>query len=119
MLMEFVYIIQCSEYKMIKIGRTAGNPYNRIGQIKTANPFPINIIRIIECDLGTEAALHYQFSSYRVHGEWFKDECLSSVLDATAGYEEHKRTRQRFSVSPFPTENVTVTVGKIYPPTQN
>lgn len=88
----YVYFIQCTETKRIKIGSSA-DPYARLSQLQTSSPTPLRILAVIEysCCMGysertnegwvrpgdvrgkdLEKSLHWQFSSDKERGEWFR-----------------------------------------------
>ncbi len=51
------------------------HPCDRIRQIQTGNPGPIDIIDFIESDsfIDIEKELHEKLSMYNVFGEWFEN----------------------------------------------
>jgi len=57
----------------IKIGYTAKQKLaQRIKQLQTGNPFPLQLLAIKLAKLEEEKAIHSRFSHLRVSGEWFK-----------------------------------------------
>ena len=69
---EYVYLIQESVSKTIKIGYT-NNPNRRLTEFKIQLPFEIEHIHTIRCAKGreTEKLLHQHYRKKRVNGEWF------------------------------------------------
>lgn len=67
----YVYIFQCNEF--YKIGVT-NDVIERIGTIRTANPYEINLIfsAYIKSPYQLEGSLHTCFEPKRAKGEWFK-----------------------------------------------
>lgn len=63
-----IYFIKSSD--SVKIGYSR-DPAGRLKALQTASPLPLEIIRIMEGGLTTEAWLHEHFSSKRLRGEWF------------------------------------------------
>lgn len=53
-----------------KIGYTS-KPMNRLVQLQTGNPFPLELISIKDGDLTTEKEIHGKFEGHRLKGEWF------------------------------------------------
>lgn len=82
-----VYFVRCVGF--IKIGRAA-NIRQRVKNASTFCPFPLELLRIVECatdaeSVATEKALHRQFASLRYQGEWFHDTGeLRAFLDSKA-----------------------------------
>lgn len=68
--MSQIYFI--SDGRAIKIGRSA-RPGQRLRELETGNPFPINIIACIEGSAPQERSIHIQLAKYRIRGEWFVD----------------------------------------------
>jgi Meiotically up-regulated gene 113/Firmicute plasmid replication protein (RepL) len=65
-----IYLIACAETNCCKIGYSS-NPTSRLIQLQTGNPFPLELISVIEGDLTLETKLHNQFVEFRLQGEWF------------------------------------------------
>lgn len=67
-----IYFVQSGQAGPIKIGYTQHDDVrNRIAQLQTASPEPLNLLGVIEGDREKERALHRLFSAHRLHGEWF------------------------------------------------
>lgn len=68
---QFVYFIR-SEGGVgpVKIG-CAANPVKRLTQLQAASPAKLEIVASAEGGFDAERYLHRQFSSQRLHGEWF------------------------------------------------
>jgi hypothetical protein len=65
-----VFIIRCND--RVKIGFTDNLP-GRLRVLKTACPYPIDIILTFEGDRKLEYFLHTLFADQRRHGEWFEE----------------------------------------------
>jgi hypothetical protein len=66
-----VYLVGAVEAKAVKIGYSA-RPLVRLSQIQTGSPFVVELLSVIDGDVGTEAVAHSKFRKYRMRGEWFK-----------------------------------------------
>ncbi len=76
---KHLYFIQCGEF--IKIGR-ANNVWQRIGQLRASNPYPIELINYLENQGHREKEFHEKFKDKLHTGEWFRlDGC--EVVDLT------------------------------------
>lgn len=73
-----VYLITCRETQTCKIGYSK-DPYKRVLQLQTSNPFRLELESVLEGDLEYESFIHRYFKKYRLQGEWFKlnDEILT------------------------------------------
>lgn len=58
----------------VKIGKATGDPSQRIDQLKTGCPFPIQVLGFVPGGRIEESLLHSRFAKYRAHGEWFRNE---------------------------------------------
>lgn len=67
-----IYFIQDSSTLFIKIGRTDGDPENRLKALQTGNPSGLVLLLEIEDEPDLETYLHKVFASYRERGEWFR-----------------------------------------------
>lgn len=65
-----VYFIKCAEY--IKIGYTI-DLENRLKAAKTFNPFPLEVLRILDGDMKREKQIHKELSKFKHEGEWLID----------------------------------------------
>ena len=65
---DHLYFIQCGDY--IKIGR-ANNVWQRVGQLRAANPYPIELINMLENQGYREKEFHEKFKGKHHTGEWF------------------------------------------------
>ncbi len=68
---NMIYLIKCAKTDTCKIGYTS-NPENRLIQLQTGNPFPLELISTIEGGLTEEKQIHSKFEPYRLKGEWFQ-----------------------------------------------
>lgn len=77
-----VYIMQCIETKVIKIG-VSNCPTARLATIQTSYPFPLNIVRIIQSrrlsGVRLERELHKALDDFRLNGEWFDGLALQMI----------------------------------------
>jgi hypothetical protein len=67
----YVYFIQATRCRLIKIGYSA-DPVRRFRNLQTANPEPLQPLGIIAGTIEDEWDLHERFHNDRVHGEWFE-----------------------------------------------
>lgn len=65
-----IYLITCSKTESCKIGYS-NNPDNRLIQLQTGNPFPLELTHIEEGELDKEREYHKKFKHLRLEGEWF------------------------------------------------
>jgi excisionase family DNA binding protein len=67
---SFVYFAQ-AESGPIKVG-VSKSPNQRIAEIQTGNSERVRLLGVVVGDRKTERAVHAQFASLRLHGEWFR-----------------------------------------------
>jgi Meiotically up-regulated gene 113 len=112
----FVYVVQCTVTKNIKIGRTKKNPKMRISTLNTSAPYPLKTLYIFEDKAGTlESDLHKTFKSFNVHREWFKEECLNgleSILDSLTIFDMDSKTTPKICASKLKLEEKCKIIGK-------
>jgi hypothetical protein len=65
---KHLYFIRCGDY--IKIGST-DNVERRIKDLANANPYPVEIIKVMLNQGYLESKYHEQYRDKRIHGEWF------------------------------------------------
>ncbi|MER6736544.1 GIY-YIG nuclease family protein [Streptomyces puniciscabiei] len=90
----FLYAISSSEQPApVKIGKTS-NIGNRLRQLQTASPFPLQVWWSRETtDPELEAKLHRHFADKRMSGEWFQfaeANWLQQVAEAADGLEKRQ-----------------------------
>ena len=68
---QYLYLIKCQNF--FKIG-IANDVENRIAQLSTGNPFPLEIMASYEFENAApvEAAIHQRYAGVRKRGEWFE-----------------------------------------------
>lgn len=68
-----VYFIRDSGTNYIKIGRTDGDPEDRLSCLQVGNPSELIIVKLIECDdsIALERELHKKYAEFHIRGEWF------------------------------------------------
>jgi len=66
-----VYFIEAIGLGKIKIGRTKGDPLERLRAFSTGNPCELRLLGRIDGDKDTEKELHKRFSHIRMSREWF------------------------------------------------
>lgn len=68
----YVYLIRCysSSESFYKIGWSA-SPSARFHSLRTANPFPMELVAVVEGSRNDEAHFHYRYRHRHVGGEWF------------------------------------------------
>lgn len=67
---ERVYLIGSAGSPLVKIGWT-GNPEQRLRNLQTGSPVPLQLLAVFEGGAIVEAELHRRFADKRRHGEWF------------------------------------------------
>lgn len=79
---KLVYIIQCQETKVIKIG-ISNDPLFRLAAIQTGYPYKLIIARTIKptklSAIKIEKMLHEALSDFRLNGEWFDGLALCMI----------------------------------------
>ncbi len=66
-----VYFIEAIGLGKIKIGRTKGDPMERMRSLSTGSPCELRLLGHIDGNDGTEKELHMRFSHIRMSREWF------------------------------------------------
>jgi hypothetical protein len=88
-----VYFVRFGEAGPIKIGRTDGDPMNRLAALQTAVPEELSLVATMPGVLpSTEMALHFRFKHLRLRGEWFKPE--PDLMDYIRDYAKPWTTEQ-------------------------
>lgn len=67
-----IYFLQRGEDGLIKIGFTDRNARRRRSEVQVGCPEKIRVLAEVLGTLDEEQALHKQFESARVRGEWFE-----------------------------------------------
>lgn len=65
-----IYLIVNRKEKFCKIGYS-NNPEARLMQIQTGNPYPLELVKVIEGDISKEKEIHLKFKHLALQGEWF------------------------------------------------
>lgn len=91
--------------KPVKVG-IAKNPGSRLHEIKTACPYPIDLVAAVELPtreiaLAVEKAFHEVMGKYRLNGEWFD----LPVIEAARALCSNYRCMLE-SMSPFNAEEI-------------
>jgi hypothetical protein len=80
----YVYIIQCENHSLYKIG-VAANVESRRQLLQIGCPFELRTVEFSKCrdPYATEELLHEMVGKHRVRGEWFRltDAQLLPVID--------------------------------------
>lgn len=78
----FVYFIQTSGSKRIKIGYSK-NPKSRLGDLQCSCPDELVVLALLRSHRDDESDLHARFEKYWVRGEWFEPgpELLSYIAE--------------------------------------
>lgn len=66
-----VYFLASHDGKRIKIGKSH-QPRVRMKALRTANPYPLQVVHVVPGYSNVEYELHQMFYEYRLHGEWFE-----------------------------------------------
>lgn len=73
----YIYFVQCINGGPIKIGQTTNIKY-RMDALQTGNPYLLNPILILyDCKKVFERVIHDYFESFRLRGEWYKEDIMS------------------------------------------
>lgn len=77
---EVIYFLRCGPY--VKIGRSR-QLRNRLAELKTGNPYPLDLIATIPGDKILDAALRGRFAALHHQDEWFhlRDELEIYIKD--------------------------------------
>lgn len=75
-LSDYLYLIQDSRSGDIKIGRSK-DPYKRLKQLQTGSSSKLNLIGVYPNCGWREKSLHMMLESFRLEGEWFREEALN------------------------------------------
>jgi hypothetical protein len=67
----FVYFILATDSGRVKIGHTAGNPWERLEKLQTGNHERLQLFASIRGSARVERRLHDRFRGMREQGEWF------------------------------------------------
>jgi hypothetical protein len=67
---EWTYAVVDTSYPAVKLGKSAGHPSVRMGELQVGNPRPLRLLAYT-AHL-TEAALHRRLHRDRLRGEWFR-----------------------------------------------
>jgi hypothetical protein len=70
----YLYLIEDSISRLLKIGQTRRCPEERLRELQTGNPHPLRLCKAYQVQSvhRVEAALHRQFDHRQVSGEWFR-----------------------------------------------
>lgn len=60
----------------VKIGFTSGDPWRRIAELNTGNPYEIHLLFTLPGSLAREKQLHEEYKKHRIRGEWFAADVL-------------------------------------------
>jgi len=78
-----VYFIECN-FELVKIGWSS-DPHARLEGLRTSNPYPLELLALVDAGRDLEQALHVELADYRVTGEWFRKRgALRSFLTGDA-----------------------------------
>ena len=65
------YVIEAIGESLYKIGRTGGDPLQRLQRLRTMSPVRLELRLVID-HLSWEDVLHHHYRDKRRHGEWFE-----------------------------------------------
>ncbi|MGR4927335.1 GIY-YIG nuclease family protein [Bradyrhizobium sp. CAR08] len=87
MALPTVYFARAGHDGPIKIGYTASDPLDRVGDLQTGCPWRITLIGAVSGTTQDEARLHALFPHLRLEGEWFRPEpeLIAAVDSLLAG----------------------------------
>ena len=66
----FIYVLRCRGF--YKIGWTEGNPADRVRQLQTGCPFPLEMVGTVPATSADDWRWQKLYVDRRVRGEWFK-----------------------------------------------
>lgn len=66
-----IYFLKAERSKRIKIGFTTGDPADRLKSLQTGSPERLEVVASAPGSMADEGALHDQYESANVCGEWF------------------------------------------------
>lgn len=92
----FIYFIQESILKNIKIGFTSSHPKKRLHTLALANSQELHFLGFMLGDKPEEKRLHYKFKHLHVRNEWFEpgDDLLQFIDKLDYGNEFEKALAQ-------------------------
>lgn len=79
----FVYVALARAAGAFKVGFAERDPEQRVRDLTTGSPEPLEFVEAIEAEKSLESTIHAALRAYAVHGEWFTIcDGSSAVLDA-------------------------------------
>ena len=76
------YVYAIGNENIVKIGFSL-RPDRRLSKVSSDSPLEVNLLGFVPGGRDKELALHNKFSSYRVNGEWFRNEGDVAIFVAT------------------------------------
>jgi len=65
------YVIAATDSVLFKIGRTVGDPNERLATMQTGSPVHLTLVCVLDHH-SWEDVLHHHYRDKRRHGEWFE-----------------------------------------------
>jgi hypothetical protein len=88
--MGYVYVIECPERQLIKVGMTNGAPARRLAQLQTGQPDPLRLLyawAVLDA-ARAERCMHQLLAAQHYRGEWFNvtpDQVIAAWARVVAG----------------------------------
>jgi hypothetical protein len=89
-----IYFVRAETTPFVKIG-FAAVLHRRLRVLRTCCPFPLIVVREMDGDRLTEAALHSHYAARRTQGEWFN--WCPTMLTVEVSPKERKQAKPRNS----------------------
>lgn len=70
----------------VKIGFSGGDLNERIRNLQTASPFPLDLYSTMPGTKRDERELHKRFADHRLNGEWFKPDPVMAFIAEKDGW---------------------------------
>ena len=91
-----VYFIQGQSTRLVKIGITRGNVYDRFARIQSHSPDKLKLLKVVKGDSKYEKGLHKQFASVHSHNEWFyPSRGLMTLINSLDGVKTKKARKNK------------------------
>lgn len=86
-----VYLIQGIDGGPIKIG-VAKHPAKRCAELQRTSPIELRVLVTFDGGIRIEHTLHDRFTEWRLHGEWFDEDCpeLAALVAALVPFLDPK-----------------------------
>jgi hypothetical protein len=104
--MPAIYIIEAVDARILKIGFTGGDPYDRMKTLQHSSPFRLRLVHteLLDDDIDVrrfEKHVHGLLHQYRMRGEWFSvsvDDAKKAIVTAY----ENRMCKPMSQIQKFP-----------------